>query len=183
VGYCVDVRHGCVYACRGDFDCAPGFCDFSTGLCSPEKSTGLALGSACETHAPDAPDPCNGYCFPEPPGAGGVCRAQCAKGRDFTGCGWDGHGPADVACLFNAGTTAPADGDVGLCCGLCDCNADCPAEGDYCLDGTENGFSPGFIKTTFGRNGFCAPLNAGDTLEQTIQECASGTGGAGGQGN
>jgi hypothetical protein len=177
-GQCMATYEGCVYGCRGDFDCTPGFCDFTTGLCQPEDSNKLPTGSPCELHAPDEPDPCDGYCYPSLPNYTiGVCRAKCTRLRDDTGCGWNGEGPADSACLLRALEDGVGVGDVGLCIGLCDCNADCPVEGELCVDPNLPAF-----KSTFGRNGVCHALWDGETLEDTFPSCeVPAAGGAGGQ--
>jgi hypothetical protein len=165
---CGDIVTGCVPNCGGDFDCEVGdFCDFSTGLCVSSDPGGQAIGTLCDPNA--ATDPCSGFCIPTTTaGDEGICSAFCTVGPSFVGCGWDGVSVApDAACLF--GTRLSTDlgiGDVGICGALCDCNDDCVAADDYCVD--ESG---GNIDTIWGRQGYCRPLVTGETEQDTFTTC------------
>jgi hypothetical protein len=164
---CRAIVTGCAPNCGGDFDCAPGnFCDFASGLCSPQAPTGAPIGSLCDPNA--ANDPCNGFCQARDGAeAKGVCAAFCTLAPGLQGCGWDGSGKADAACLYlTRWSSEPGIGDVGICGALCDCNADCPAAGDRCVDE-----SNGAIMSLWGRAGYCRPLEAGEAEADTFEEC------------
>ena len=89
------------------------------------------------------------------------------------------YGPAPAGCLFatiisrdGAGGISLAESDLMLCGGLCDCNDDCPAEADYCMD--ENAADPtASIQALFGRGGYCRPLidANGETEDDSISTC------------
>jgi hypothetical protein len=84
----------------------------------------------------------------------------------LVGCGWSGEGSADAACLFGTLLSPAGDagaGDVGLCGALCDCNDDCNAVSDRCLDETG-----GDVLSLFGRNGYCRPLASDETESDSI---------------
>jgi hypothetical protein len=164
---CGEIVTGCVPNCGGDYHCAPGkFCDFATGLCAPEPSTGQPIGTLCDPNA--ASEPCNGFCqVKDDAGDEGVCSAFCTLAPGLHGCGWDGSGPADAACLYLTRLSPDAGiGDVGLCGALCDCNADCPATDDRCVDE-----SNGEIMSLWGRAGYCRPLETGESEADTFAEC------------
>jgi hypothetical protein len=164
---CGDVVTGCAPNCGGDFDCAPGnFCDFTTGLCATVEPPGLPIGDRCDPNAET--DPCNGFCqAKDEAGTEGVCAAFCTLAPGLLGCGWDGNGPADAACLFLTRLSAdPGIGDVGICGALCDCNADCTATDDRCVDE-----SNGEIMTLWGRAGYCRPLQTGESESDTFEQC------------
>ena len=179
---CGTIVTGCIPLCGGDYDCAPNqFCDFTTGLCTSTKPTGLPIGSLCDEPSGNQTDPCNGFCYPKAQGATtGNCSAECSLTSDLTGCGWDGHGSADNGCLFRSIVSVdnPAQGDTGTCAKLCDCNADCDAPGDYCFDDTTGG-----IMNVWGRGGACRPMFASDAMGDSLSKCPPGhTGGTGGTG-
>jgi hypothetical protein len=168
LGVCGDIVPACVPTCAGDFDCPPGrHCDFASGLCSDGTATGTALGKLCDPKA--EPDPCNGFCIPtDASGYEGVCTALCSINPDAIGCGWDGTSTAEAGCLFvpiRPPSGDPGRGDVALCGGLCDCNDDCPAHTDRCLDETG-----GEVMSIWGRRGYCRPL-ASDESENDSFAC------------
>ncbi len=171
---------GCLPTCGGDYDCGQGqACDFSTGFCVAKKPTGLALGSDCTPPPANGTDPCDGFCLAGQDPTKGTCSALCTLNPNLTGCGWDGQGAADNACLFAtilSGSDA-ASGDVGLCGSLCDCNAQCTLKNEYCVDE-----SMGNVMSIWGRNGYCRPLQMGETVADTFSKCPAGegTGGTGG---
>lgn len=171
---------GCLPTCGGDYDCGQNqFCDFSSGFCVAQKPTGLPLGSPCTPPTGNATDACDGFCL-----AGsadptkGTCSALCTLNPTLQGCGWSGKGPADNACLFAtilSGSDA-ASGDVGLCGSLCDCNAQCLLKGEYCVDE-----SMGNVSAIWSRQGYCRPLQQGETAADSFSQCPAGsTGGTGG---
>jgi hypothetical protein len=158
---------GCVPNCGGDFDCATGtFCDFATGLCAPEEPSGLPIGSLCNPNA--GANPCNGFCQAKnEAGTEGTCAAFCTLAPGLYGCGWDGSAAADAACLYLTRLSSdPGIGDVGICGALCDCNADCAASGDRCVDE-----SNGDILSVWGRTGYCRPLDTGESEADTFDAC------------
>jgi hypothetical protein len=162
-GRCEDIITACLPTCGGNFDCASGqFCDFSTGFCVPTAPGGLPLGALCDPTLPAESDPCNGFCLAtDATSTEGTCSAYCAFSLELTGCGWNGTGAAEAACLFatvvsrdGAGGIDLAESDLMLCGKLCDCNEDCPAAADLCFD--ENAGDPSFsIQALFGRAGYC----------------------------
>ncbi len=181
-GVCGQSVTGCMPTCGGDYDCNQGqHCDFSSGFCMAQKPAGLPLGSACTVATGNQTDPCNGICLPgnSQDQTKGWCSGFCAFNSGLTGCGWNGTGPADNACLFTtvlstSGTVAL--NDVGLCGQICDCNADCVVPGNYCMDETG-----GDIMNVWGRNGYCRPLDTttGEKPSDSFSKCSSsGTGGA-----
>lgn len=179
-GICGDIVTGCLPTCGGDFDCGAGqFCDFASGFCVADKPTGLPIGSACNPRA--TTDPCNGFCAEtNEEGTQGKCEAFCAFSEGLIGCGWDGDGPAEAACLFGTILSPPGDlgnGDLGICGKLCDCNDQCEIPNEYCIDDAD-----GAISAIWNRNGYCRRLLAGETTANTFNECPDGSGGAGGQG-
>jgi hypothetical protein len=166
---CADPIMGCLPACRGDFDCGSGQkCDFGRGLCINSTPPGDPLGTACDTAETDT---CNGFCLQSGTGTEGYCSAFCGLTTEFTGCGWDGTGAADFVCLFPTilSTGSVADGDVGVCGELCDCNADCDRPGDYCISiaGTS-------VEGLWGHPGYCSALQPEETLADTVPSCPSG---------
>jgi hypothetical protein len=112
----------------------------------------------------------------------GTCTAFCTFSSAFTGCGWDGVAKAEAGCLYSTilsmGDLAP--GDVGICGSLCDCNSECVLDSERCVD--ESG---GQIMDIFGRNGYCRPLDTGETEDDTFSTCpgGAGAGGTGGSGD
>ncbi len=171
---------GCLPTCGGDYDCGQNqFCDFASGFCVATKPTGLPLGSPCTPPTGTETDACDGFCL-----AGssdptkGTCSALCTLNANLTGCGWDGKGAADNACLFAtilSGSDA-AQGDVGICGSLCDCNAQCALKGEYCVDE-----SMGQVSSIWGRQGYCRPLQSAETPADSFSTCPAGsTGGTGG---
>jgi hypothetical protein len=164
---CGEIVTGCAPNCGGDFDCAPGnFCDFATGLCAPDEPAGQPIGALCDPNA--ASDPCNGFCrTKDDSGTEGVCAAFCTLSPRLHGCGWDGSAPADAACLYRTRLSPDAGiGDVGICGALCDCNADCAAPDDRCMDE-----SNGAIMSLWGRAGYCRPLETGESVADTFERC------------
>jgi hypothetical protein len=160
-GTCGDIVPGCVPTCGGDFDCGSGqYCSFATGLCTDGSASGSDIGELCDPAA--ATDPCSGFCSAtNEAGTEGICSALCTLSPSLAGCGWSGEGSADAACLFGTVLSPEGDagvGDVGLCGALCDCNDDCNAENDRCLDQTG-----GDVLSLFGRNGYCRPLATDET--------------------
>jgi len=165
-GTCGDIIPGCVPTCAGDFECEAGqYCSFATGLCTNGSASGLDIGELCDPSA--ATDPCSGFCSAtNEEGTEGTCSALCTLSPSLVGCGWSGEGSADAACLFSTLLSPEGDagaGDVGLCGALCDCNDDCNAESDRCLDETG-----GDVLSLFGRNGYCRPLASGETESDSI---------------
>ena len=179
-GTCGQIVTGCMPLCGGDYDCTPDqFCDFTSGLCTSTKPAGLPVGSPCTEPTGNQTDPCNGFCLTKTQTATkGECSAFCSVNSGLTGCGWDGTGAADNACVFGTiiSASSPATGDVGICGKLCDCNADCSSPGDYCVDDTM-----GAINNIWGRGGYCRPLNSMETTKDSLATCPPGhTGGTGG---
>jgi hypothetical protein len=174
---CQEIVSACVPTCRGDFDCAPGrFCDFSTGFCVASEPPGLPIGSPCDPTL--AVDPCNGFCLAaEGTGGEGTCGAYCSASVIPAGCGWNGEGEAEAGCLFAtvisrdaAGGISLATSDLMLCGKLCDCNAECPATNEFCID--ENAGDPTVgIEAIFGRAGYCRSLLSGETEADTLATC------------
>jgi hypothetical protein len=160
-GVCGKIVTSCLPTCGGNFDCGPGqFCSFASGFCLNQQPGGLPLGSACTE---SDPDPCNGFCTE------GECSALCTITTLPFGCGWNGQGVAEAACLFTTFLSPPGDagiGDVGLCGKLCDCNAECPLAGEYCVDESE-----GLVLDVWGRNGYCRPLATGETEADSFSAC------------
>jgi hypothetical protein len=167
----------CIPTCGGDFDCGSGqYCDFASGFCVPVRPTGLPIGSLCDPTL--ATDPCNGFCqATDSTGSEGTCGAFCSASLTAVGCGWNGQGTAEAGCLFATIVSRDASGDISLAesdlmlCGkLCDCNADCVAANDYCLD--ENAGDPAAsIQALFGRGGYCRPLLSGETTADSLAVC------------
>jgi hypothetical protein len=169
---CQDMTTACIPVCRADSDCATGqFCDFSSGFCTATEPTGLAIGSLCDPTLPAAQDPCDGFCLAtDATEAEGTCAAFCSASLDATGCGWTGTGAApEAGCLYatiisrdGAGGISLAESDLMLCGQLCDCNDDCPAEIEFCMDENQAD-SMASINAIFGRPGYCRPLLMGET--------------------
>jgi hypothetical protein len=172
---CHDMTTGCIPVCRADGDCASGqFCDHSSGFCTAMEPEGLPIGALCDPAA--AEDPCNGFCTPtDATQTQGTCSAFCSASLDATGCGWDGTGaPPEAGCLYatiisrdGAGGISLAESDLMLCGQLCDCNDDCPADIELCMD--ENAVDPtASIQAIFGRDGYCRPLLTGETTADSL---------------
>jgi len=180
---CASIVTGCMPVCGGDYDCTPDqFCDFSSGLCTSSMPSGLPLGSSCTEPTGTQADACNGFCLTKTQDATeGECSAFCSWTSDFRSCGWDGRtGTAEGACLFGTiiSVDMPVPGDVGICTKLCDCNADCGAPGDYCVDDTM-----GAITSIWSRAGYCRPLLESETSQDSLSKCPPGhQGGSGGTG-
>jgi hypothetical protein len=166
----------CVPTCGGTFDCASGqFCDFASGFCVPTAPGGLPIGALCDPELPPDQDECNGFCL-ETDGTGtqGTCAAFCSASSGLVGCGWDGQGVAESGCLFasvisrdSAGSITLSESDLMLCGALCDCNADCPATSDRCMD-ENSANSSASIQALFGRPGYCRPLQATETEADSL---------------
>jgi hypothetical protein len=178
---CQDMLTACRPLCRADTDCADDqFCNFASGFCTAMQPPGLPIGALCNPNLPPEQDECNGFCLAtDETSTEGTCAAFCSAGIDLYGCGWVGDGPADAACLYptiisrdGAGGISLAVSDLMLCGGLCDCNDDCPAEAEYCVD--ENQGDPTLsINALFGRGGYCRPLiqEDGETVEGDTIQC------------
>ena len=176
---CQDIVTACVPTCGGNFDCASGqFCDFASGFCVPTVPGGLPIGALCDPQLSPDQDECNGFCL-ETDGTAtqGTCAAFCSAGSDLVGCGWDGQGAAEAGCLFatvisrdSAGSITVSESDLMLCGALCDCNADCPATSDRCID-ENSGSSSASIQAIFGRPGYCRPLQATETEADSFSVC------------
>ncbi len=173
----------CVPRCNSDTDCcAPGvvcgparFCDHATGLCAPQRATGLAVGAPCAGAADDA---CRGLCR-EVPGTDPprfACTEPCTFGAS-PACGYAPEdGPAPAYC-YDADdpdvAAARSAGDGGWCVAVCDCGTDC-GEGLRCL-----AFGDPADALATGRSGVCAgAARAGEPLSCDVPA----SGGAGGQG-
>ena len=177
-GTCLDVITACQPTCASDEDCGDGFCNIGTGLCQASQPTGLEVGSAC---APDAmPDPCAGTCIGDSDGTFSLCSGICAFGV-LGGCGWNGEGKADAACLFvpRYVKEAPDSGDLGYCGQLCDCNDDCRNPTAKCLSFAAIRLSA--FETAYGRKGYCGTAGADDVVLTACEGGAGGAGGAGGE--
>jgi hypothetical protein len=92
-----------------------------------------------------------------------MCMGICSLNQDLIGCGWDGTGDADAACLFQTRLSAEDDvgmDDVMICGALCDCNDDCAGTGSglYCISE-----DTGTLEAIWGRPGYCRPLADGET--------------------
>ncbi|HWP05456.1 MAG TPA: hypothetical protein VNN72_06930 [Polyangiaceae bacterium] len=166
---CGAVITACNPTCAGDFDC-PGerHCDFSSGMCADGPADGLPFGSQCDTSA--ATDPCNGFCVATSvTGTDGMCMGICSLNADLVGCGWDGTGDADAACLFQTRLSQEDDvgtGDIMICGALCDCNDDCAGDGVYCISE-----DTGTLEAIWGRLGYCRPLTEGETVAKNTVAC------------
>jgi hypothetical protein len=163
---CHNMLTACMPVCRADADCAADqFCNFKNGFCTATEPEGLPVGALCDPSLSAAEDECNGFCLPtDDTETEGTCTAFCSFGLDLYGCGWVGEGAADAGCLFptvvsrdGAGGIDLAESDLMLCGGLCDCNDDCPAEADYCMDENQ-GDATVSIMALFGRGGYCRPI-------------------------
>ncbi len=165
-GTCGTMVTACLPQCGSDADCGSGrYCDFYSGLCSTQVLPGAPINSTCN---PDATtQECNGICGPSVDGTTGTCTAFCNVGSVY-GCGWDGTGVADAACLYPTLIAPdPGAGDVGLCGALCDCNDDCSAAGEGCapLDLPD-------LEQIWQRSGYCRPFDVNFT-EQDSLACAT----------
>jgi hypothetical protein len=184
-GQCGDIVTGCVAQCGGDFDCgAKEYCDFGTGLCTEKKPTKLPMGAECTPPKGTAADPCQGFCDAGENPNQGICGGLCVLSPTFAGCGWDGDTASspDNVCLFGTILSPPgmaAPGDVGICGALCDCNAQCLRDGDYCIDESPTKD----IEALFGRKGYCRTLDTSETVSDTYTKCPAGVGGGGGDGS
>jgi hypothetical protein len=163
---CGDTVTGCLPSCRGDFDCSSGqYCDFLSGMCTQGQDTGQAIGTSCDPNA--TTDPCNGFCSAvDSAGKIGECAGFCSLNSDLTGCGWDGTTKATAGCLFGTALSPMNDlaqGDVGICGALCDCNTDCTIQTEYCVDD-----SMGAVQKIWGRAGYCRPLLTTETSADSI---------------
>jgi hypothetical protein len=140
---------------------------------------GLPIGALCDPTLPEAQDPCNGFCVStDATQTQGTCAAYCSASLDATGCGWVGTGaPPEAGCLYatiisrdGAGGISLAESDLMLCGQLCDCNAECPADIEYCMD--ENAADPvASIQAIYGRGGYCRPLLTGETTADSLAVC------------
>ena len=180
-GVCGDIVTGCLPTCGGDFDCGQNqYCDFASGFCVDTKPTGRPIGAACNPKA--TTEQCDGFCVEtNDAGTQGKCEAFCSLSQGLIGCGWDGTGQAEAACLFGTILSPPGDygnGDLGICGKLCDCNDQCEIPDEFCIDDLD-----GAVSAIWGRNGYCRTLDAGESASDTFNECPDGSsGGAGGQG-
>jgi hypothetical protein len=176
---CQDVVSACVPTCGGSFDCASDqFCNFATGFCVPTAPGGSPIGALCDPQLPPEQDECNGFCLDtDGTGTQGTCAAFCSANPSVVGCGWDGQGAAEAGCLFatvisrdNTGSITLSQSDLMLCGALCDCNADCPATSDRCVD-ENSANATASILALFGRLGYCRPLQATETEADTFAVC------------
>jgi hypothetical protein len=169
---------GCQPNCGSDADCADGlFCDFDIGFCVEEEPEGKDITASCDPGA--AMDECQGFCIAnDETEETGFCTAICNIGSPV-GCGFDGEGKADAACLFATGIVPePTVNDIGLCGQLCDCNTDCSVEGDLCasLDSPQ-------LEEFWQRAGYCRPPGNGFDEGDSLSECPDTGGGEGGAPN
>jgi len=165
---CNETLTACRPMCRADADCVAGqFCDFASGFCTGTEPTGLPIGSLCDPTLPPEQDECNGFCSAtDETNTQGTCAAFCSAGLDAYGCGWVGEGAPDAGCLFATIISRDETDDITLalsdlmiCGGLCDCNDDCPADGEYCMDENQANATAS-IEAIFGRKGYCRGLRA-----------------------
>jgi hypothetical protein len=165
---CHDMITACLPTCRADSDCASGqWCNFASGFCLGSDPEGLPIGALCDPTLPAAEDPCNGLCLAtDETETEGTCGAFCSAGPNVYGCGWVGDGVPDAGCLYATVISRDAAGDITLsqsdlmlCGALCDCNDDCPAEVEFCMDENSANASAS-IMAIFGRQGYCRPLIA-----------------------
>ena len=165
---CHDMITACLPTCRADSDCASGqFCNFASGFCVGADPAGLPIGALCDPALPAEEDPCNGLCLAtDETETEGTCGAFCSAGPNVYGCGWVGDGAPDAGCLYATVISRDAAGDITLsqsdlmlCGALCDCNDDCPAEVEFCMDENSANASAS-IMGIFGRQGYCRPLIA-----------------------
>ncbi len=174
----------CVPRCNSDTDCcAPGvvcgparFCDHASGLCAPQRATGLGVGAPCSGTADDA---CRGICR-EVPGADPArfaCSEPCTFGAS-PACGFvPEEGVAAAYCYDADDPTVAAGrvaGDGGWCVATCDCGADC-SEGLLCRAFDEPG-----IELATGRLGTCAGAALVDDPLPCDAPASGGTFGEGG---
>jgi hypothetical protein len=127
------VLSACLPVCTDDADCGTRKCDFGTGLCADQPTTGLPNGSPCTAGAE-----CIGQlCLDASPEGSttkfGVCSGFCRFGGQ-EGCGFRRTGPVNEsggACgvpVPQPNGAAPGNGDEGYCLEVCDTDADCAAQ-------------------------------------------------------
>ena len=109
-----------------------------------------------------------------------VVSAFCSAGPDVYGCGWVGDAAPEAGCLFatiisrdTTGQPMLSQSDLMLCGQLCDCNDDCPADVDRCMDENSTNATAS-IQAIFGRAGYCRPLIAPETEADSIDMCPAG---------
>jgi hypothetical protein len=167
---------GCQPNCGSDADCADDmFCDFDFGFCVTKKPEGKNITDACDPGR--AVDECQGFCIAnDESGETGFCTALCNLGSPV-GCGFDGKGKADAACLFaTALVPDPGPNDIGLCGQLCDCNSDCSVKGDLCAE-----IGVPQLEDFWQRKGYCRPPGNGFDEDDSLSKCPdTGGGGEGG---
>ncbi|MFO7178742.1 MAG: hypothetical protein DIU78_008600 [Pseudomonadota bacterium] len=157
-GVCWEPIEACWFQCGGDFDCDTGLrCDLGVGLCTDQDVGSDAIGAQCDPAA--AEDTCIGNCMSFVDQSGepvySACVAPCTFGR-IEGCGWNGAGPANAACLLPWDVDGDV-GDLGQCVPLCDCNADCAHPDTRCFGFAEISTpeDAAYLEELFGRRGIC----------------------------
>jgi hypothetical protein len=90
---------------------------------------------------------------------------------DGTACGFTGEGAAEAACLYTSPYSPAGEdptGDLGYCAKLCDCDEECSAVEERCVDESE-----GAIEALWSRKGYCRPLQPGEDETIAIPVCVS----------
>ena len=137
----------CRPACRDDRDCSGRHCNLGSGLCGDSARTGEPIGTLCDVAA--SPSACSGGCYQQSE-AYALCSGVCSYGTP--GCGQsDTSGKLDYFCAIQQATRS-ANGDLGYCAFLCDCDDDCDRTDAVCEP------NPGLSGKT-GRAGVCGSRN------------------------
>jgi hypothetical protein len=178
---CHTLIPGCQPQCGGDLDCAPGFCNPRTGMCTTTPATGKSIGDACTPAGDGGTEECKGRCYGFSDAPGNFCSQLCTFGADLQ-CEWDGptSGPAPGICMFGFSAVSdnggPGNGDMGLCAPLCDCNDDCKVDGWICSGAWHSSWSQ-----YTQRAGLCLPAQDAEGGIDPGMPCgAGGSAGAGG---
>jgi hypothetical protein len=178
-GSCAIVFPGCLPACRGDLDCDAGmYCDqsFLSGVCTPNKQVGKALGEPCTVPAegdPSEPDGCLGFCQADSDtGNKGHCAATCGLARQ---CSWNAATEKfDGICFYASVLTSETGdvGDFGFCTPSCNCTDECNDPALAC-----SLLSQGALSADFRGPGLCF---SPDAMTQEYNQCGVGGDGSGG---
>lgn len=135
IGYCRP-------ACRSDSDCKPRFCDLGTGLCGDAARTGDPIGTLCDP----ANDTCAGRCFQHAGGyteCSGICNYHVAGA-----CGQTRTDPPYDYFCDTDDALGSAEGDLGWCSKVCNCDADCGRPDTVCEPNSD-------LASKTGRSGVC----------------------------
>jgi hypothetical protein len=151
----------CIPLCRSDDDCGGGLhCNLSWegfGTCQEDPVEGDPKGEDCDPL--DDPTTCQGYCQWWAEDVPAQCSEVCTIGVPGA-CGATVGEANDFACLGSFEGGGVGSGDFGSCIPLCNCDADCKAEGFGCWE-----FGP---TDSFGARGQCFPM---EYLTTSIPDC------------